>query len=410
MPLTIVICADHAVVNGGQAKVAIESALGLKAHGARVIFFAACGPVDERLDQAGVETVCLGQHDILSNPSRLAAARQGTWNAAAARELERILAPLPRGETIVHVHGWAKALSPSIAQPIRASGFSAVYTMHEYFIACPNGGFYNFQTNAVCHLTPMSAACWATNCDSRNYPFKLWRNARLFVAQNFAHLAEVFSDYVLISDLQAEVLAPYLPKTAAIHRVTNPIEAEPLGQKESPASGDFLFVGRLSAEKGAFLFAQAAERAGVTPVFIGDGPVAEELRARFSDARLLGWRSPADTRAAMRQARALIFPSLWYEGQPLTVLEAKALGTPAIVSDGCAARESITDGVSGRLFTSGDAASLADAIDRLKDDALATRMSRAAYDDYWRAPATLERHIDETLRVYEEMRARRRAA
>ena len=410
MPLTIVICADHAVVNGGQAKVAIESALGLKAHGARVIFFAACGPVDERLDQAGVETVCLGQHDILSNPSRLAAARQGTWNAAAGRELERILAPLPRDETIVHVHGWAKALSPSIAPPIRVSGFSAVYTMHEYFIACPNGGFYNFQTNAVCHLTPMSAACWATNCDSRNYPFKLWRNARLFVAQNIAHLAEVFSDYVLISDLQAEVLAPYLPKTAAIHRVTNPIEAEPLGQKESPASGDFLFVGRLSAEKGAFLFAQAAERAGVTPVFIGDGPVADELRARFSDARLLGWRSPADTRAAMRQARALIFPSLWYEGQPLTVLEAKALGTPAIISDGCAARESISDGVSGLLFTSGDAASLADAINRLKDDALATGMSRAAYDDYWRAPATLERHIDETLRVYEEMRARRRAA
>jgi glycosyltransferase involved in cell wall biosynthesis len=28
-------------------------------------------------------------------------------------------------------------------------------------------------------------------------------------------------------------------------------------------------------------------------------------------------------RAAIRAARALVFPSLWYEGQPLTVLEAK---------------------------------------------------------------------------------------
>lgn len=410
MPLTIVICADHAFVNGGQAKVAIESALGLKAHGARVIFFAACGPVDARLEAAEIETICLDQFDILSNPSRLNAAIQGTWNAAAAHELAGILAPLPRGDTIVHVHGWAKALSPSIAQPIRASGLPAVYTMHEYFIACPNGGFYNFQTNEVCRLTPMSAACWATNCDSRNYPFKLWRNARLFFAQNVAHLADAFADFVLISDLQEQILKPYLPQGAAIHRVTNPIEAEPLGNKDNPANGDFLFVGRLSAEKGAFLFAEAAERAGVAPVFIGDGPIAEELRARYLNARLLGWRSPEDTRAAMRQARALAFPSLWYEGQPLTVLEAKAVGTPAIVSDGCAARESITNGASGLLFKSGDAASLAGAIERLKDDALLTAMSQTAYDDYWRAPATLERHIDETLAVYERALGRKGAA
>jgi glycosyltransferase involved in cell wall biosynthesis len=410
MPLTIVICADHAYVNGGQAKVAIESALGLKAHGARVIFFAACGPVDERLDAAGIETVCLEQHDILNNPSRLNAAMQGTWNFKAARALGKILAALPGDNAIVHAHGWAKALSPAIAPPIRASGLPAVYTMHEYFLACPNGGFYNFQANEVCHLEPMSAACWVTNCDSRNYPFKLWRNARLFVAQNFAHLAEAFSDYVLISNLQAEVLAAYLPKTAAIHRVTNPIEAEPLGQKDNPASGDFLFVGRLSAEKGAFLFAQAAGLAGVTPVFIGDGPIADELRARFPNARLLGWRSPAQTRAAMREARALVFPSLWYEGQPLTVLEAKALGTPAIVSDGCAARESIADTVSGLLFASGDVASLAQAITRLTDDAFARNMSRAAYHDYWRAPATLARHVEETLAVYSQALSRTRAA
>ena len=74
--LTIVICADHAHVNGGQAKVALDSALGLAAAGARVIFFSACGPVDQRL-AAGVETVCLDQKDILANPSRLDAARQG---------------------------------------------------------------------------------------------------------------------------------------------------------------------------------------------------------------------------------------------------------------------------------------------------------------------------------------------
>lgn len=407
MPLpTVVICVDHAFVSGGQSKVAIESALGLRAAGARVIFFAACGPADPRLQAAGIETRCLDQYDILGNPSRLAAARQGVWNAEAARALAEVLAPLPRG-TIVHVHGWAKALSPSIAQPIRASGLPAAYTMHEYFLHCPNGGFYNYQENAVCRLAPMSAACWATNCDSRNYPFKLWRNARMLVAQRVAHLADAFSDILLISQLQEEALAPYLPRAAAIHRVANPVEAEPLGRKENPASGDFLFVGRLSAEKGAFLFAEAAERAGVAPVIVGDGHIAGELRARFPQLRMLGWKAPQEVRTAMRNARALVFPSLWYEGQPLTVLEAKAMGTPVIVSDACAGREAVEDGVTGLWFESGDAASLADAMTRLKDDALVARLSAQAYDAYWRAPATLDRHIEETLKVYDRMLSRK---
>lgn len=409
-PLTVVICVDHAYVSGGQSKVAIESALGLRKAGARVVFFAACGPVDERLAAAGVEVVCLGQHDILGNPSRLAAARQGAWNAPAAKLLEKTLDQLSYDHTVVHVHGWAKALSPSIAKPIQAAGLPAVYTMHEYFLYCPNGGFYDFQKNEVCALKPMSAACWTTNCDSRNYPFKLWRNARMFVAQHVAHLAEAFSDIVLLSDLQEKALATCLPKGAAIHRVTNPVEAEPLGPKADPRSGDFLFVGRLSAEKGAFLFAEAARRAGVTPVFVGDGPIAGELQARFPQARLLGWKSPKEAREAMRAARALVFPSLWYETFGLTALEAKAMGTPAIVADGCAAREAVEDGATGLWFRSGDVDSLASAIRELNNDAVIAAMSQRAYDSYWAAPATLERHVDETLAVYEAMLARRAAA
>ncbi len=404
---TVVILVDHGFVSGGQSKVAIESTLGLAAAGARPIFFCACGPVDPRLAQAGVETICLEQHDILDNPSRAAAAVQGTWNVKAAAALAELLARLPRENTIVHAHGWAKALSPSISKPIRASKLPAVYTMHEYFLACPNGGFYNFQKHEVCALKAMSAACWATNCDSRNYPFKLWRNARLVIARG-AGLAGCFEDFLLISDLQQALLAPYLPTGAKTHRVSNPVEAEALGQKENPASGDTLFVGRLSAEKGALLFAEAARKAGVTPVFIGDGPIAPRLREQYPEARLLGWLEPAAVRKAMRAARALVFPSLWYEGLGLTALEAKAMGTPVIVSDICAAREQIADGAEGLWFRSGDAASLASALERLNYDALAARLSLAAYESYWREPPTLARHVEQTLAVYDEVLARRR--
>ncbi|MEA2856421.1 MAG: hypothetical protein QOH98_742 [Methylobacteriaceae bacterium] len=406
-PLTIVLCLDHAFVSGGQAKVAFDSAIGLKQAGHRPIVFAGAGPVDEALTAAGVEVVCLGQSDLLGNPSRIAAAVQGTWNRRAADELARLLEGLPADRTIVHVHGWAKALSPSIALPIARSGLPAVYTIHEYFLFCPNGGFYNYQRGHTCPLEPLSAACWATHCDSRNYPRKLWRNARLTLARDVAHLPEVFSDYIAISRFQVNIIGSRLPAASRLHLVSNPIDVPDLGSKPSPAQGEVIFVGRISAEKGPLLFAEAARRAGLIPTYVGDGPAAAELRAKYPEARLLGWQSGAAVREAIRAARALVFPSLWYEGQPLTVLEAKGLGTPVIVADGCAGREEIEDGVSGLWFNGGDVDDLARALRQVGDDALVSRLSHAAYASFWSDPPTLARHVERINGVYDEMLARR---
>jgi len=133
------------------------------------------------------------------------------------------------------------------------------------------------------------------------------------------------------------------------------------------------------------------------------------LRERFPQARLLGWKTPAEVRDAMRAARALVFPSLWYETFGLTALEAKAMGTPTIVADGCAAREAVENGVTGLWFKSGDADSLASAIREANNDAVIAQMAQAAYDAYWAAPASLERHVSETLAVYEAMLAQEEA-
>lgn len=408
--LTIVICVDHAAVTGGQAKVAFDSARGLKAAGHRPILFTAAGPVAPELAGSGVEVICLDQPDLLGNPSKIAGAMQGIWNLAAERALGELLAKLPPDKTIVHVHGWAKALSASIARPIRASKLPAVYTIHEYFLFCPNGGFYNYRSQSVCHLEPMSAACWATNCDSRTYPRKIWRNVRLGVAHRVAGLQNIFSDFVCISDLQREIVAPFIPRNARLHNVSNPIAAGNLGPKPDAASGDFIFVGRLSPEKGCALFAQAARLAGVTPVFVGDGPIADDLRAQYPEAKILGWQTPHAARAAMRSARALVFPSLWYEGQPLTVLEAKAMGTPVIVSDVCAGREAVEDGVTGLWFRSGDADHLARMLERLRDDDVVRTMSQEAYAAYWRAPPTLAAHTARITALYRGMLTERAVA
>lgn len=404
--MRVVIVLDVAYLNGGQAKVAIDSAIGLKKLGLEPIFFAAAGPPAPALRQAGIQIETLGQSEFVADPSRLAAFGRGLHNGAASRALAALLETLPARDTIVHVHGFAKALSSAIATPIRRSGLPALYTMHEYYLLCPNGGFYNYRAHHHCPLTPLSGACLATHCDTRSFGFKAWRAARGMVARHWHKTGEAFRDIAYFHPFQRAIIAPHLPPSTRLHEIANPVDIAPMGQKPDPCAGEILFLGRLSAEKGVLLYAEAARRAGILPVFVGDGPEAANLRALYPEARLLGWHDEAGVRAQLRAARALVFPSLWYEGQPLSVLEALALGTPVIAGDGSAGRESVVDGKTGLWFKQADAADLARAMTMLRDDARITQFSRNAYARYWDDPLTIERHCARLMQIYEALLAR----
>lgn len=399
----VVLVADHAFINGGQAKVAIDEALGLAARGDRVTLFAAVGPADPRLEAAGIRVVCLGQDDVSTARNPLVFAAQAIWNRTAARRLAAELSLCDPRDTVVHVHAFAKALSPSIGVSLRRSGLPLLYTMHEFFLVCPNGGFYEYPAERICHRKPMSLDCMTTNCDARSYPRKVLRLVRHAGLDHVAGLRTLFPHIVTISALQERVVTPYLPAATTFHRIDNPISVERMPRREG-APGDFLFVGRISTEKGAPVFAEAARLAGIRPVFIGDGPQRESLAARYPEAVMLGWKGPAEVSEAMRHARALVFPSVWYEGQPLTVYEALACGTPVIVSDECAGREAVEDGENGFWFRTGNAEALAAHLRRLSDDDVATRMGQAAHDRYWAKPLTLDAHLDRLKDVYEVVR------
>jgi len=403
----IVIILDQANINGGQAKVALDSALGLKRRGHTPVVFASVGPVHQGLVDAGIEVVCLGQHELVNDPDKKAAALRGLWNRPAEKALDALLARMPKGQTVIHLHGYAKALSPSIVPAIRRSGLPVLYTMHEYFMLCPNGGFYNYTRHHHCTLKPLSSACWTTQCDSRGMGFKLWRGARGVIQQTLADLPGTLTDIAYFHGYQRAIVEPHLPKTTRLYEVANPIEADDLGPKANPASGDFLFLGRLSTEKGCPLFAEAAARAGITPAFVGDGPAAAELKAKYPNAKFLGWKNAEGVRKALREARCLVFPSLWHEGQPLTVLESLAMGTPVVAGDGSAGRESVVDGETGLWFRQADVDDLAAKLRLMQDDSRVSAMSQAAYRRYWDKPFSLDRHVNRIEEVYASLLARK---
>jgi glycosyltransferase involved in cell wall biosynthesis len=166
-------------------------------------------------------------------------------------------------------------------------------------------------------------------------------------------------------------------------------------------------VSRLEVIKGGELFAEAARLGGFRCLFVGDGPCRSEIRQKNPAAEITGWLPSESVWQQLRLSRCLVFPSLWYEAQPLVVLQASAVGVPSIVSDGCAARDQVEDGVTGLLFKNGDVESLLASLQHLQDDKLVTTLGINAYNRFWADPPTMERHVHALAVVYERMLAAR---
>jgi len=400
----IIVINDHAEINGGQAKVAIQSAIGLAEAGYNVIYFAGSGPVEPKLIEAGVETVCLDQADIGTDPRRIRAFVNGIWNQSAYGRLKELLARFSPADTLIHCHGFAKLLSASIGKVITGSGFSTVLTMHEYTLACPNGGFFHFPENKICTRKPLGMACLTTNCDSRKPVYKAWRVARQIAVNQVGRLPSGLTDIIYISETQKRAMLPYLGP-AALHHVPNPINAEKRDPVDVGANDLFLLIGRLSREKGCEIFAQAAAKAGVKAVFVGDGEEREAIHRANPDAVVTGWQTPAQVFGWMDKARGVVFSSLWYECQPLVPLEALSRGVPVIAGKWSAASESISHGVNGLHLDRPDATLLAGELTGFSGESAAA-LGRRGYDDFWRQPPTIGLHVANLVQVYDKVMAR----
>jgi glycosyltransferase involved in cell wall biosynthesis len=401
--VNIVVVSDFAHVNGGNAVVALGSALGLAARGHAVTLFSGAGPVDDRILASSIAVICTDQYSIADDPRRLRAMVQGMWNAQAAHAMAALLQRMDLGKTVVHVHGWDKVLSSSVVRAALSMGAKLVCTYHDYVSVCPTGGLYNHPKDTICGLRPLSVACVIEGCDRRNAGHKLWRVARNAVQRQWGGIPGEVRHVIVVSDFSRRILSPFLPKGTRVHHVRNMIEMTRAEPVESASNKPFVMVGRLSREKGPHLLAAVAHRAGWPVRFVGEGESAAEVRRLAPTATLTGWLSRERVTQELAGARALIFPSLWYETEGLVVLEAAALGVPAVVADSCAARDLVIDGETGLYFRGGDEVSLQSAMARLQDDQFVRRLGRAAHRHYWSQPRLRENHIADLEEVYAQV-------
>jgi glycosyltransferase involved in cell wall biosynthesis len=186
--------------------------------------------------------------------------------------------------------------------------------------------------------------------------------------------------------------------------VPNAVLDVPGPAAHSAAGARWLFLGRLSAEKGV------RELLDLWPVsaaldVIGDGELLQELRGRRlpPTVRLLGGRTNSQVRALLGDYTGLVVPSMWAEaGPPLTYVEALAAGVPTVAWAGNGAADDValhdTGMVVGRPPTT---AELAAALDQVRRDRarLATRC-RAEFEARFSTSAW----VDALLTVYADVR------
>jgi peptidoglycan/LPS O-acetylase OafA/YrhL/glycosyltransferase involved in cell wall biosynthesis len=397
--LTVVVLNDFCHVQGGASKVAIDEAIGLANQGVNVIFVGAVGPICEQLSQAPLRVECLNQGQLLDAGKRPGVVLQGLWNTKASGRVRQILAGLSPNRTVVHLHGYTKALTTSPVRAAQSLGFKVVCTLHDFFAACPNGAFFDYGRAVPCPRRALSMGCVAARCDKRHYAHKLFRVARGYLQRVLGHFPAAVDHYISLSEKSAAILAPYLPKRAHMYKLANVIgvlESPPVAVEKNDR---ILYVGRLDEEKGVRLLARAAAALGLPVTFVGDGPLRAEIEA-MPGITVTGWLAPEQVQSQLDSARCLVFPSLWYETYGLTVAEAAARGVPAIVSDVSAAAERIEDGVTGWCFKSGDAADLTRCLSLTADDTAIGRAGDEAYHRYWSDAQTLDSHATGLLTIY----------
>lgn len=172
----------------------------------------------------------------------------------------------------------------------------------------------------------------------------------------------------------------------------------------------FGFVGRITATKGLSTIVRAVERLGSHLDFTVEvmGPVRSPADSEL--LRALERLTVRDERVRLRDTAegdlladylasldVLLVPSLWFENGPTVLLEAHAVGTPAIVSGFGAMPEVVADGVNGAVIPPGDWAALASTITALCEEPKTV--------DRWRERLSAVRTMEDVASDYESLYA-----
>lgn len=270
---------------------------------------------------------------------------------------------------IVHLQNIHSYLSPIIAKMAKESGAKVVWTLHDYKLICPSYAClrdgkpcelcYNDKINVIKH-----------RCMKGSLVASILGYAEA-VRWNRKWLERYTDSFVCPSAFMAQKMKQGGFDSSKLHVICNsvdPIKLNILSSAESSAKEDYyLYVGRLSHEKGVETLLKVAATLPYKLKIAGGGPLFDMFKEQYKHVKhieFLGHQNAEQVITLLKGAKASVVPSEWYENNPLSVIESLCAGTPVIGANIGGIPELIQENKSGFIFQSGNIDELSECITR----------------------------------------------
>ena len=356
---------------GGSETVYFNTAELLRRNGHEVRFFSF---LDEKSEHDGSET-------LVDRPAgKISGLFSYVNNRSAAARLDALLDEYH--PDVAHIHLFWGGLSSSILPVLKKHGVRVVHTAHDYRLACPAYLFLNGKVE-ICEKCRGGKFCNCAlgRCSKGSLLNSLVMTAEMYYRQAFRSPAKYLDGIIYVSEFSKRKHIEMQPSLAdvrsiVLHNFTSLTPSRDCGR------GDyFLYMGRLSAEKGIGTMIEAfAGMPDLRLKIVGDGPLRASMEAisaekNASNIEFTGYKSGQELTELVRNASFLVIPSQCYENNPMSVIEAFACGKPVIGADIGGIPELVSASGAGFLFSPSDAEGLKECLEK------AAGLSEDEYDE-----------------------------
>ncbi|MFC1596907.1 glycosyltransferase family 4 protein [Planctomycetota bacterium] len=331
---------------------------------------------------------------------KLAHCRDVIWSAASYRMVQSEIAAFR--PDVMHVHNCWMVLTPSIFRAAKEMGVATVLTLHNYRLAC-------LASQCLRH-GKLCEVCIGRN-PWRIIPYRCYQGSLLGSVAKYCMWMAARKKNVWRNDVDAFIALTGFAKQkfvagglepAKIHVKSNFMEDPLQASGFVPPGKGAIMLGRLSPEKGVHTLLEAWRGIDVPLKIVGDGPLRRELeRMAPGNVEFVG-HVPQNRAFELLLASAfVVFPSEWYEGFPLALLEALAAGRAVVATDLGARSEMVLPAKTGLLYESGNAADLRAKVGELTQSPGGTRQMGRKAREHFLSNYTAERNYDTLVEIYQ---------
>lgn len=311
------------------------------------------------LKSRGIEVELYSVHnDMINNQGLVKKAKialEATWSFSEYKRIKKKI--MDMNPDVVHVHNFFPLISPSIYYACNHLNIPVVQTLHNYRLMCPAATF--LRENKVCEkcVTGSLANSVINGCYRGSRMQTVPIVSMISLNRMLDTWGKKVDRYIALTEFsKMKFVEGGLPENKIVVK-PNFISNKPkLESIDTTTENYILYVGRISAEKGVQNLLEAWQRINdkkdMKLIIVGDGQEKEHLFKLYADktVQFVGNQPTQKVLDYMEHAKYLIVPSIWYEGFPMTIVEAYSVGTPVICSEIGSLQEVVQHEVTGFHF------------------------------------------------------------